>query len=397
MGTPVAMPVFLDNLSTTRTDPRVVEAMLPYFTEQYGNAASRQHEFGWRAEAAVEIARKHVAALVGGNPEEVIFTSGATESINLALRGIAAGMGSRRGHVITAATEHRATLDTCAEIRRMGIEVEVLKVDGHGLVDPDEIRRAIKPSTVLVSIMTANNEIGTIAPVEEIGAICRERGVLFHTDAAQAAGRIPIRFRQWHADLLSVSAHKMHGPKGVGALLVVGHPGKWNPVPQITGGGHERGIRSGTLNVPGIVGFGEAARIAQGEGLEGMPAVARLRDQLVDGLRARIELLDENGHPERRLPVTASLTFIGARADRVMMQMKEIAVSTGSACSSAEQEVSHVLRAIGLNSAASASTIRFGLSRYTTEEEIARAVERTAAAVSAVKARMHAAVQSEVD
>jgi cysteine desulfurase len=394
MGTPAGIPIFLDNLSTTRTDPRVVEAMLPYFTDQYGNAASRQHEFGWRAEAAVELARKHVAALAGADPREVIFTSGATESINLALRGVASGMGSRRGHIITAATEHRASLDTCEDIRRMGSEVEVLKVDGHGLVDPDEIRRAIRPSTILVSIMTANNEIGTIAPVEEIGAICRERGVLFHTDAAQASGRIPIRFREWHADLLSLSAHKVHGPKGVGALLVGGHPGGWTPVPQITGGGHERGIRSGTLNVPGIVGFGEAARIAKSEGLQAMPGIARLRDRLVEELRRLADPVRENGHPERRLPVTASLTFEGARADRVMMQMKEIAVSTGSACSSAEQEVSHVLRAIGLESAASASTIRFGLSRYTTEEEITQAVERTAVAVRAARTRMHVRAHS---
>ncbi len=374
--------VYLDNHATTPLDPRVLDAMLPYFTEVFGNAASRQHEFGWRAEAAVERARRQVAALVGASPEEVIFTSGATESINLALRGIA-----RRGsHIVTVATEHHAVLDTAGALERAGCQVTLLPVDQYGMVDPDDIGKAIRPETVLVSVMAANNEIGTIAPIREIAVLCRERGVFFHSDATQAAGRIPLHMEEI-ADLLSLSAHKMHGPKGIGALIIRRGKPPIELTPQITGGGQEQGLRSGTLNVPAIVGFGAAAEIALNEGIPGQSAIANRRDRLVGMLREKIDGLAINGHPEQRLANNASVTFEHASAGAVMMAMKDVAVSAGSACSSASSEPSHVLRAIGLSREAAESTIRFGLSRFTTDEEIAIAAERVTEAVREVRSR----------
>lgn len=379
--------IYLDNHATTQVDRRVVEAMFPYFTEIFGNAASRQHEFGWRAEAAVERGRKQVAGLAGCLPEEVVFTSGATESINLALRGIVAAAPGRDKHVVTVVTEHRAVLDTIRDLEREGVTSTVVEVDRFGMVDPDDVRKALRSGTVMVSVMAANNEIGTLGPLRAIGKLCRERGIPFHSDATQAAGRIPLRMKDLGVDLLSISAHKIHGPKGTGALIVRGGKPAIPLAAQITGGGHERGLRSGTLNVPGIVGFGVAAELALQEDLPGQTAIAHRRDRLVRLLQERLDDVSVNGHPTLRLANNASITFRHAKADTVMMAMKDVAISSGSACSSAQPEPSHVLRAIGLNREDAASTLRFGLSRFTTEEEIDIAAERVAAAVESARSR----------
>jgi cysteine desulfurase len=379
--------VYLDNHSTTRVDPRVVEAMLPYFTEHYGNAASKQHEFGWRAEAAVEQARKQLATLIGAGAEEIVFTSGATESINLALKGVAEAYASRGKHIITAATEHKAVLDCCKRLEKYGYRVTILPVDRTGLIALDRLQEAITRETILVSIMTANNEIGTLAPVEAIGTLCRERGVLFHTDATQAVGKIPVDVRAMCVDLMSFSAHKMYGPKGVGALFVRAANPKVKLLPQIDGGGHERGVRSGTLNVPAIVGFGEAARLAVQEMEEERRTTARLRDRLVHQILSTVEATWLNGHPTSRLPNNANITFKDADADTVMMEMKDVAVSSGSACSSAQPEPSHVLKAIGLSTEEAKCSLRFGLGRFTTEEEIEFAFARVVETVTKVRER----------
>ena len=381
--------VYLDNHATTRVDPRVLEAMLPYFSERYGNAASMQHEFGWVAESATERARTQVAGLIGAAPSEIVFTSGATESINLAIKGVAEGLGFRGNHLITAATEHRAVLDSCHRLEEAGFRVTYLPVDETGTITADGVSDAITAETILVSIMTANNEIGTIAPVAEIARVCKDRGVLFHTDATQAAGKIPIDVATLQVDLLSFSAHKLYGPKGIGALYVRTARPTVRLTPQIDGGGHERGLRSGTLNAPAVVGFGEAARIAREEMAEEAPRVRALRDRLVNGIIDRLDRVRVNGHPVNRLPNNASMTFEGTRADRIMMDMKDIAVSAGSACSSASPEPSHVLRAIGLPDNLVLATIRFGLGRFTTEDEIAYTIDRVVGTVQ--RARSHAA------
>jgi cysteine desulfurase len=369
-------PVYLDNNATTKVDDRVVQAMLPYYTDKYGNAASRQHEFGWSAEAAVESARARVASLVGASPSEIVFTSGATESINLALKGAAESLQERGDHIITAVTEHRAVLDTVDTLERHGFTITRLAVDRYGMVHPDDVAKAMTPRTILVSIMTANNEIGTIAPIAEIGRICRARGVRFHTDATQAAGKIPLDIQSLNVDLMSFSAHKMYGPKGIGALYLRASRPALRLVPQIDGGGHERGLRSGTVNVPGIVGFGTAAEIAMRELTRDAHHTARLRDRLVRELDGALPDVTLNGHPAERLPNNACLSFGGVDADRLMMDMKDLAVSTGSACSSASPSPSHVLKAIGLTRENIRSTLRFGLGRFTTEEEISYAVGR---------------------
>jgi len=386
------MPVYLDNHATTRLDPRVLDAMMPFLQEQYGNPASRAHEYGWTAEAAVNIARAQVGRLIGAEAEEIVFTSGATESINLAIKGTAEGLfqrSRRPGYqVITAASEHRAVLDACQRLEDFGFRVVVLPVDEDGRVSPDAIARAITDDTVLVSIMWANNEIGTIAPLREIAALCKARGVLFHTDATQAAGRIPVDLRHVAADLVSFSAHKMYGPKGVGALYVRPSIPRIPLAAQIDGGGHERGMRSGTLNVPGIVGFGKAAELAAKEMAEENVRIADLRDLLVAGIQHHLRDTFVNGHPVDRLPHNASVTFPGRRADALMMAMKDIAVSSGSACSSAQPGDSHVLRAIGLSASDSKGTLRFGLGRFTTREEIEYAVRRVVESVHGLKATL---------
>lgn len=370
------LPVYLDNNATTRVDDRVLQAMLPYFSEKYGNAASRQHEYGWSAEGAVEASRARIASLIGASPSEIVFTSGATESINLAVKGIAESLQERGDHVITAVTEHKAVIDTIDNLERHGFRVTRLAVDRDGLVDPGAVAKAITGKTILVSVMTANNEIGTIAPVEEIGRICRARGVRFHTDATQAVGKIPLSVQSMNVDLMSFSAHKMYGPKGIGALYIrASRPAMWL-VPQMDGGGHERGLRSGTLNVPGIVGFGSAAEIAMRELAQDAGHTAQLRDRLVSTLREQVPDVSLNGHASLRLPNNASLTFAGVDADRLMMDMKDLAVSTGSACSSATPSPSHVLQAIGLPPEAVRGTLRFGVGRFTTDEEVSYAVGR---------------------
>ena len=378
---PLKLPIYLDNHSTTPVDPRVLDAMLPYFSQHFGNAASRHHQYGWAAEAAVEKARKQIASLIAADADEIFFTSGATESINLALKGMAVGSRTKRNHIITAATEHKAVLDTVNRLERQGFKVTILGVDRMGLVSLEDLRQSITQETLLVSIMMANNEIGTIAPIAAIGAVCHEQGVIFHTDAAQAAGKIPLDVKKLNVDLMSLSAHKMNGPKGVGALYVrKAHP-RLSLLSQMDGGGHERGLRSGTLNVPGIVGFGSAAEIGMKEMQAESLKTRALRDRLIGGLLAQLDDVRVNGHPEERLPNNASVTFIGVRADRLIMDMKNIAVSTGAACSSASPEPSHVLRAIGLPDDDVLSSVRFGLGRFTTEEEIDYAIETVAATV----------------
>ncbi|MCS7314151.1 MAG: IscS subfamily cysteine desulfurase [Bryobacterales bacterium] len=373
--------VYLDHHATTPVDPRVVEIMLPYFTEKFGNPASRQHHWGWEAEQAVERARRQVAGLIGARPEEIVFTSGATESCNLAIKGAAEACAGRGDHLITVATEHRAVLDCCRRLERRGVRVSLLGVDRDGLVDLVEIERAITPRTFLISVMYANNEIGVIQPVREIGRIARERGVFFHCDATQAVGRIPVDVEADCIDLLSFSAHKMYGPKGVGALYVRSRNPRVGIVPQMDGGGHERGLRSGTLNVPGIVGFGEACAIAQREMAEEAARLRRLRDRLLERLLGELELVRVNGSMERRLPGNLSLSFAGVDAAGLMRELREIALSSGSACSSAEEGPSHVLRALGLDEATARSTIRIGLGRFNTEEEIEYAAGRLVEAV----------------
>jgi cysteine desulfurase len=373
-------PVYLDNHATTRLDPRVLDVMMPFLREEYGNPASRAHEYGWLAAAAVDIARAQVGRLIGSEAEEIVFTSGATESINLAIKGTAEGLfqrSRRPGYqVITAATEHRAVLDTCRRLEDFGFRVVVVPVDEFGMVSPDDIARVMTDDTVLVSVMWANNEIGTIAPIADIAALCKARGVLFHTDATQAVGRVPVDLRRVPVDLLSFSAHKMYGPKGVGALYVRHRSPRIPLAAQIDGGGHERGMRSGTLNVPGIVGFGKAAGLAAEEMTGENVRIADLRDRLIAGIRDHIGDVFINGHPTGKLSHNASMTFPGRRADDLMMAMKDVAVSSGSACSSAQPEPSHVLRAIGLSESASKETLRFGLGRFTTSEEIEYTIRR---------------------
>jgi cysteine desulfurase len=363
-------PIYLDNHATTRMDPRVLDAMLPYFTEYFGNAASRNHEFGWVAEQAVDKARKQIADLIGTTPREIIFTSGATESDNLAIKGVAEMYAEKGNHIITAATEHKAVLDTCKKLEKHGYRVTYLPLKGDGLIDLDMLRESITDKTILVTIMYANNEIGVIQPVAEIGKICRERGVLFHTDGVQAIGKVPVNVNTDNIDIMSITAHKLYGPKGVGALYVR----RKNPRVQITaqmdGGGHERGMRSGTLNVPGIVGLGEACAIAQREMPEEMVRMRYLRDKLRAKLEAGLDEVYINGSMEHRLPQNLNMSFAYVEGESLLMGINDIAVSSGSACTSATLEPSYVLKALGLGDDIAHSSIRFGIGRFNTEEEI---------------------------
>ncbi|MFL5421859.1 MAG: IscS subfamily cysteine desulfurase [Myxococcales bacterium] len=363
------LPIYLDNNATTPLDPRVLEAMMPYLTSEFGNAASRSHSFGWRAEEAVEDAREQIAALVGGSGKEIVFTSGATESDNLAIKGIAEFYKEKGDHIITLRTEHKAVLDTCKRLERQGYRVTYLPVDKMGLVSLDELRATITDKTILVSIMFANNEIGTVQPVAEIGALCREKGVLFHCDAVQGIGKLPFDVEQVKADAVSISAHKMYGPKGVGALWVRRKP-RVRIAPIIDGGGHERGMRSGTLNVPGIVGFGKAAELARTEMAEEGIRTGRLRKKLQDHLFSHLDHLELNGHPEHRLPGNLNVSFAFVEGEALMMAIKNVAVSSGSACTSASLEPSYVLRACGVSEDLAHTSIRFGIGRFNTDEEI---------------------------
>jgi cysteine desulfurase len=379
-------PVYMDNHATTRVDPRIVEAMLPYFDRDYGNAASRTHAFGWRAEEAVTRARVQVARLIGADPKEIVFTSGATESNNLAILGAFEAARSKGDHVVTAATEHPSVLDPVESLRARGARVTVLPVDGDGRVDPDDVGRAIDGRTVLVSIMLANNEVGTIHPAAAIGRICKERGVLFHTDAAQAAGKIPVDVQGLGVDLLSISAHKVYGPKGSGALYVRRRNPRVVLEPILLGGGHERGLRSGTLNVPGIVGLGAAFEIAGAEMPRESERLRGLRDRLHRGLAERIEDVRLNGHPIERLPHNLNLSFAYVEGEALLMALDDVAVSSGSACTSAKKEPSHVLRAMGRSDAEAVTSIRFGLGRFNTREEVDAVIERVEAAVRRLRA-----------
>jgi len=365
-------PIYLDYHATTPVDPRVWRAMEPYFTSHFGNPASNSHAFGWTAAKAVQRARGQVAALIGAQPSEVVFTSGATESDNLAIKGMADRHRGRRAHVITTAFEHHAVLDPCARLEQEGFAVTRLGVDREGLVGLGELEAALRPETVLVSVMAVNNEIGVVQDMEAIGALTRRRGIALHSDATQAAGKLPVEVGRWNVDLLSLSGHKMYGPKGVGALYV--RTGTRLTCQQ-DGGGHERGLRSGTLNVPGIVGLGEAAALAQQELREESARIGGLRDRLREGILSQLEGVRLNGSASQRVPHNLHLTFDGVEAEALMMSMQELAVSSGSACTSAARTASHVLLAIGLTPEEAQRSIRFGLGRFTTAEEIDRAAE----------------------
>jgi cysteine desulfurase len=364
------LPIYMDNHATTPVDPRVFEAMRPFFTTVFGNSASRNHSFGWEAEEAVEKARKQIASIIGATPKEIVFTSGATESNNLAIKGVAEMYAEKGNHIITAATEHKAVLDTCKRLEKDGIRVTYLPLKQNGLIDLDQLRAAITDKTILISIMYANNEIGVLQPIAEIGKLARERGVLFHTDATQAVGKVPVDVNRDNVDLLSISAHKMYGPKGVGALYVRRRNPRVQLTAQIDGGGHERGMRSGTLNVPGIVGLGEACAIAQAEMAEEGKRLAYLRDKMKDRLLAALDEVYINGTMEHRLPNNLNISFAYVEGESLLMGINDIAVSSGSACTSATLEPSYVLKALGAGDDLAHSSIRFGLGRFNTEEEV---------------------------
>ncbi|MDB5192038.1 MAG: cysteine desulfurase, IscS subfamily [Segetibacter sp.] len=375
------LPVYLDNNATTPCDPRVVEAMLPYFTEQFGNAASRNHPFGWQAEEGVDYAREQVAKLIGADPKEIIFTSGATEADNLGIKGVFEMYASKGNHIITATTEHKAVLDTCKHIEKVGGEVTYLTVKADGLIDLKELEAAIKPNTILISIMYGNNEIGVIQPIREISALAKKNGVLFFTDATQAVGKIPVDVIKDGIDLMAFSAHKMYGPKGVGALYVRRKNPRVKVTAQMDGGGHERAMRSGTLNVPGIVGFGKACELAFLEMDEEARRLSKLRDKLETEL-LKIEEAYVNGNREHRLPHVANISFKHVEGEGLLMGFnKNIALSSGSACTSASLEPSYVLKALGLGDDLAHSSLRFGLGRFTTEEQIDYTIEQISTTV----------------
>jgi cysteine desulfurase len=376
------LPVYLDNNATTPVDPRVLEAMLPYFTQKFGNAASRSHSYGWIAEEAVKIAREQVAELIGASVEEIIFTSGATESDNLAIKGVFETYQSKGNHIITVTTEHKAVLDTCKHLEKLGARVTYLPVQNDGLVDLQQLKDVLTAETILVSVMYANNEIGVIQPIREMAALTHEQGALFMTDAAQAVGKVSIDVNADGIDLLSLSAHKIYGPKGVGVLYVRRRGPRVKLTAQMDGGGHERAMRSGTLNVPGIVGLGKACELAGLEIKNESLRIAKLRDKLERSLLTEIEGTFVNGNVEHRLPGTTNITFRNAESEGLMMAMRDIAVSSGSACTSASLEPSHVLSAIGLPDDLALSAIRFGLGRFTTAEEIDYTIEIIKKAVS---------------
>ena len=390
------LPIYMDHHATTPLDPRVLEAMLPYFTRVFGNAASRSHVFGWEAEAAVDEARRQAAEGMNVSPKEIVFTSGATESDNLAILGAARAYRQKGNHVVTGATEHRAVLDCCAALEREGFEVTYLAPDRTGRIEAGQVRDAITDRTVLVTLMLANNEVGTIHPVREIGAVCREREVLFHTDAVQGAGKIAFDAEEMNVDLASVSAHKMYGPKGAGALYVRGRKPRVRLEPILHGGGHERGLRSGTLNVPGIVGLGRAFELSLADRDPENRRLRLLRKRLFDGIVAEVPDVSLNGPPlpeisgdgslapgveERRLPGNLNLSFAGVEGEALLMGLKDVAVSSGSACTSASLRPSHVLKALGVSDDLAHASIRFGLGRSNTEEEVDYTIESVAGAV----------------
>jgi len=363
------LPIYLDNHATTPLDPRVLETMLPYLQGKFGNPASRSHSFGWEASKAVDVARQQVSSLIGATPDEIIFTSGATESDNLAIKGVAESRRDRGQHIITVVTEHKAVLDSCKHLEHCGFEVTYLPVPRDGLLDLDALRRALRPNTILVTIMAANNETGVLQPIAEIGSICREREIAFHTDAAQAVGKVPLNVSEQHIDLLSLSGHKIYGPKGVGALYVRKNPAL-QVAPQIHGGGHENGFRSGTLNAPGIVGLGKACVLAQNELQEESCRIAGLRNSLRDRIMTELEGISVNGSTEHRVPGNLNISFAGIEGEDLLTALDDIAVSSGAACTSDHIEPSYVLKALGLSDDLAQASIRFGLGRFTTEPEV---------------------------
>jgi len=373
------LPIYMDNHATTPLDPRVLEAMLPYLTEKFGNAASRNHSFGWEAEAAVEQGRKQVARLINASPKEIIFTSGATESDNLAIKGVAWKYREKGRHIVTLPTEHKAVLDALKHLEKEGFDVTRVPVKPDGLVDLGDLKLALGEETILVTVMAANNEIGVLQPVAEIGKLCHERGIFFHTDAAQAAGKIPLDVQAMNIDLMSISAHKVYVPKGVGALYVRHANPRLELTPLIDGGGHENGLRSGTLNVPGIVGLGKACEISKQEMAEETERIRALRDRLKDGILGKLDAVYVNGSLERRLPNNLNVSFACVDFEMLLMGLKDVALSSSSACTSASPEPSYVLSALGVREDLAHAAIRFGIGRFNTQEEVdyvaARVVE----------------------
>jgi cysteine desulfurase len=381
----VTLPIYLDNNATTRTDPRVVDAIIPYFSNAYGNAASKSHPFGWVAEEAVDKARAQVASLIGADPREIVFTSGATESNNLAIKGIAEMYAEKGDHIITVVTEHKAVLDTCKHLEASGKSVTYLEVDASGLIDLDALKAAITDKTILISVMAANNEIGVLQPIREIGAICKERGIIFHTDATQAVGKIPFNVEELGIDLASFTAHKMYGPKGIGALYVRRRAPRVRLSAQIDGGGHERGFRSGTLNVTGIVGFGEAAALCEAEMAADAARLQALRDAMEARLVAEIPECQVNGNREHRLPGLLNISFGFVEGESLLMGLCDVALSSGSACTSASLEPSYVLKALGVGDELAHSSLRFGLGRFTLPEEVEWVTEKVISEVARLR------------
>lgn len=381
----IKLPIYMDYQATTPMDPRVFEAMTPYFVEKFGNPHSRGHAFGWEAEAATEHAREQVADLIGANPKEIIFTSGATESNNLAIKGVAHFYGDKKNHIITVATEHKCVLDSCRHLEREGFSVTYLPVAENGLIDLNVLANAITDKTALVSVMAVNNEIGVIQPIAEIGAICRSKGVFFHTDAAQAFGKIPLNVEEMNIDLMSISGHKIYGPKGIGALYVRRRP-RVRITPLINGGGQERGLRSGTLPTPLVVGLGKAAEIARKEMREDNERITRLSQKLYNAIVANVPDVYLNGDKEKRIPGNLNISFAYIEGESMIMAIKDLAVSSGSACTSASLEPSYVLRAIGVGEDLAHTSIRFGIGKFTTEAEIDYAIAAVTRSIDKLRA-----------
>lgn len=381
----LTLPIYLDNHATTPLDPRVLEAMLPYLSGKFGNAASSSHSFGWEAQSAVAAARAHIARLIGASAGEIVFTSGATESDNLALMGVAQACRNQGDHIVTVVTEHKAVLDTCHHLEKWGYKITYLPVESDGRIDLNRLASALTDRSILVSVMAANNETGVLQPLEEIGKLCRERGVVFHSDAVQALGKVPLDVERMNLDLVSLTAHKVYGPKGCGALYVRADGRRVHLAPMIHGGGHERGMRSGTLNVPGIVGFGKTCEIALAEMAEESCRITGLRNRLRDELLAHLDGVLINGSMEHRLPGNLNVSFLHVDGETLMTGVKEIAVSSGSACSSDKVDLSHVLKALGLSDERITCAIRFGIGRFNTEAEIDYAAERVIEAVKSLR------------
>ncbi|MFI5303224.1 MAG: IscS subfamily cysteine desulfurase [Nitrospiria bacterium] len=378
-------PIFMDNHSTTPVDPRVLESMIPYFTQKFGNAASRNHVFGWEAEKGVEDSRAEIASLIHADPKEIIFTSGATESNNLALKGVVEMYREKGDHIITSATEHRSILDVARRLEKSGMKVTFVPVDSYGVVQPEEVRKAITDKTILISVMLVNNEIGTINPVAEIGKIAKEKGILFHCDATQGVGKIPVDIEEMKIDLMSFTAHKIYGPKGIGALFVRRKNPRVRLAPQMDGGGHERGMRSGTLNVPGIVGFARACQICKEVMPEESARIKKMRDRLQDGIMGALDFVHLNGHPILRIPNNLNISFAYVEGESLLMGLNNIALSSGSACTTATLEPSYVLRALGVGHDLAHSSIRFGIGRFNTEAEVDEVLKRTVDAVKRLR------------